>query len=99
MRLTEKQVKTIKELVSIHFNANAKVMLFGSRVDDTARGGDIDLYIETDCSPKQVLKAKMALYAGLQKQLGEQRIDIVVHRVGSHLQPVHEEARRTGVRL
>ncbi len=99
MRLTKQQVNTIKELVLMHFNANAKVVLFGSRIDDTARGGDIDLYIETESSPEQVLKAKMALYAGLQKTLGEQRIDIVVHRVGSPLQPVHEEARRTGVQL
>jgi len=99
MRLTEKQINTIKQLVSTHFNANTKVVLFGSRVDDTARGGDIDLYIETNSSSKQVLEAKLALYAGLQKALGEQRIDIVVHREGSPLQPVHKEAQRTGVRL
>jgi len=99
MRLTDKQIKIIKELVSKHFGRDAKVLLFGSRVDDASRGGDIDLFIETDCSSEQALKAKMSLYAGLQRKLGERRIDIVVHRDGSSLQPVHEEALRTGIRL
>jgi len=99
MRLTEKQITVIKALTSRHFGEDANVVLFGSRVDDALRGGDIDLLIEANCSPKRALSAKMALYAGLQKRLGEQRIDIVVHRDGSSLQPVHEEALRTGVRL
>lgn len=99
MRLTEKQIKVIKELVSKYFDKNAKVLLFGSRVDDASRGGDIDLFIETDYPLERALKAKMTLNAGLQKKLGEQRIDIVVHQNGSPLQPVHEEALRTGVRL
>lgn len=99
MRLTEKQIEIIKELVFKHFGKDAKVLLFGSRVDDASRGGDIDLYIETNFLSEQALKAKMSLFAGLQRKLGEQHIDIVVHRNGSSLQPVHEEALRTGVRL
>lgn len=99
MRLTEKQIAIITELVSKHFGEDAAVLLFGSRVDDAARGGDIDLLIETDYPQKEALKAKMALNAGLQKRLGEQRIDIVVHQNDSPLQPVHKEALRTGVRL
>ncbi len=99
MRLTEAQIKIIKELVLKYFGKDASVLLFGSRVDDTARGGDIDLFVETVGATQQILKARMALYAELQRKLGEQRIDIVVHRDGSSLQPVHEEALRTGVRL
>jgi predicted nucleotidyltransferase len=99
MRLTENQVETIKELVSRHFASNAKVVLFGSRVDDAARGGDIDLYVETNLSPEKMLKAEMALYAGLQRRLGERSVDIIIHRDEAPLQPVHEEALRTGICL
>ena len=99
MRITEKQIEAIKELVSRHFGSNAKLILFGSRVDDSARGGDIDLYVETNLPSEKMLKAEMALYAGLQRRLGERRIDIIVHRDEAPLQPIHEEALRTGICL
>ncbi len=47
MRLSEIEQKTIKESVSA-FDKQAKIVLFGSRVRDAARGGDIDLSIISD---------------------------------------------------
>ena len=47
MRLTTQQLRDIVRLTHEHVHQQAKVWLFGSRVDDNARGGDIDLYIET----------------------------------------------------
>ena len=46
MRLTREQVRVIREKVHAAFGADARVYLFGSRQDDTARGGDIDPYVE-----------------------------------------------------
>jgi hypothetical protein len=48
MRLTPRQVRLVKEAVSRHFGAQAHVWAFGSRVDDSRRGGDFDFYVETD---------------------------------------------------
>ncbi len=45
MRLTAQQQATIKDGVRSLFSAPVEVFLFGSRVDDTAKGGDIDLLI------------------------------------------------------
>ncbi|MBU0455630.1 MAG: nucleotidyltransferase domain-containing protein [Gammaproteobacteria bacterium] len=42
MRLTPFEVQTIKSIIQKH-DPNAKIYLFGSRVNDQARGGDIDL--------------------------------------------------------
>ena len=47
MRLTTQQISNIVRLTHKHVHPQAKVWLFGSRVDDNARGGGIDLYIET----------------------------------------------------
>jgi predicted nucleotidyltransferase len=46
MRLNDQQRSIIRTAVTENFGAGANVWLFGSRVDDAARGGDIDLYIE-----------------------------------------------------
>ena len=46
MRLTEFEQNTISKHFESFF-AHAELYLFGSRVDDTKKGGDIDLYIET----------------------------------------------------
>ena len=47
MRLGQKQVRAIKSTFSDVFG-NGEIYLFGSRVDDKRRGGDIDLYIVPD---------------------------------------------------
>ena len=43
MRLTQRQIQAIKQVAAEVFGCNAKTYLFGSRVDDSQRGGDIDL--------------------------------------------------------
>ena len=43
MRLTDRQIKVIREEVARILGPDAEVWLFGSSVDDNARGGDVDL--------------------------------------------------------
>lgn len=99
MRLTDQQRLQIRNAAARVLGEQAEVLLFGSRVDDTARGGDIDLYVELDGDADEVLERQLRFYASLQRELGEQRIDIVVHRRGTPLRPIDREALRHGVRL
>jgi predicted nucleotidyltransferase len=48
MRLTHEQSRNITQTVAKILGTTAKVYLFGSRTDDQARGGDVDLLLETD---------------------------------------------------
>jgi len=48
MRLSAASRKTIHDIVCDMPGSGATVRLFGSRVDDAARGGDIDLLVEVD---------------------------------------------------
>lgn len=73
--------------------------LFGSRLDDSVKGGDLDLFVEIDACPSELLDRELSFYAALQRELGEQRIDIVMHRVGAPLRPIDREALRNGVLL
>lgn len=96
MRLTSHERDTIKAASLRHFGV--PVRLFGSRVDDARRGGDIDLYIEAPLTPAQAFSSELAMAVELWKALGERKIDIVVSD-GQQLQPIHLCARRDGVWL
>ena len=101
MRLTQQEIQIIKSSVHEVMGENATVWLFGSRVDDSKRGGDIDLFIETDLSePRERLLKKSQLWSKLQLRLGEQRIDIVLAATPSDEPKLIEQvARKTGIPL
>lgn len=99
MRLTDQQRFRIRSAAARVLGQTAEVWLFGSRVDDDARGGDIDLYVELEGEPADILERQLRFYASLQRELGEQRIDVVVHRRGTPLRPIDREARRHGIPL
>ena len=73
---------------------DAIVYLFGSRVDDAAKGGDIDLLV---LSKKIHLMEKIDILAQLHQSLGERKIDIVVHPDSSR--PFAKLAIENGIRL
>ena len=56
----------------------ATVRLFGSRVDDAARGGDIDLLLESNTLIEQPAGVAAPIGALLQRALGDQCIDVVI---------------------
>jgi predicted nucleotidyltransferase len=97
MRLNEKSVATIKEAAKTYFDENTRVYLFGSRADDSQKGGDIDLYVETKVS-EDLLKRKLRMLAMLHKVLGEQKIDIVIKRAESK-RYIDEIAKNEGIAL
>ena len=51
MRLQPFEINKIKAITRQVFSEDSKVILFGSRVNDKAKGGDIDLFIQTPGTP------------------------------------------------
>ncbi|MDX8404971.1 MAG: nucleotidyltransferase domain-containing protein [Mariprofundus sp.] len=98
MRLSEEQQQHIHEAVCLVFGENAQVYLFGSRVDDSKRGGDIDLYLEVNDSPDW-FQRKLRLGVELVRRLGERKIDLLVHRHGTPKSAIHQIAKASGVIL
>ncbi len=68
MRLKQDQVDFFKNAFG-RISPEAKVYLFGSRADDNARGGDIDILVLTD--KKISLSNKQHVYFEYYKQCGE----------------------------
>jgi predicted nucleotidyltransferase len=96
MRLTTQEQSLIKTACLTHFGE--PVRLFGSRLDESKRGGDIDLYIECSLDAGQAFDKELAMTADIWQVLGERKIDLVVSN-GKHLLPIHERACREGVWL
>lgn len=101
MRLTKPQVDVICVSAVKNFGLSARVWLFGSRVDEQSKGGDIDLYIEPEIhDPIELVDAKLHFLLELHKKLGQQKIDVVIPRAEFKEDfPIFRIAKETGVQL
>ena len=82
--------------------AGTRVLLFGSRLDDSRRGGDIDLLVELPAPlpPDDTVERRTRFTARLYRLLEERRIDVVMTRQGRPDQrAVVTAARQQGVEL
>ncbi|WP_457636433.1 nucleotidyltransferase domain-containing protein [Persephonella sp.] len=99
IRLTEYELKAIKETAREVFGNEAKVWLFGSRVNPELKGGDIDIYVEIpDYKETDVFKKKIKFLIKLEEQIGEQKIDLIVAPYNCK-EFYCIEAKKTGIRI
>lgn len=101
MRLTPDEIAAIKETSARHFGAAAGVWLFGSRLDEGTRGGDIDLLVDTNLSDADAaIRAEVAFLTDLKQRIGERKIDLLVDFPSRSIRPpVYHAAREQGMRL
>ena len=95
MRLNEVQQEVIKKTFFEIFE-EGEIYLFGSRVDDRLRGGDIDLFLEIK-NKDNLFKKKIKFLAKIKKILGEQKIDVVFNEDKNRL--IEKEARKWGIKI
>ena len=76
MRLSKTEIEAISQTIR-HLDNRTRIYLFGSRVDDAKKGGDIDLLI---LSEKLSESDRGTIRLGLHEKLGEQKIDILIAR-------------------
>jgi predicted nucleotidyltransferase len=93
VRLNDLERQTIVHAIR-SADPDAVVYLFGSRTDETARGGDIDLLVLSD---RIDLMTKLDILGQLHAALGEQHIDLVVF--SNLAKPFARFAAREGQRL
>jgi uncharacterized protein len=74
MRLKPEEISTITTAVHEH-DPQARVYLFGSRTDDSARGGDIDILVLSD---HLTFKDKLKIKARIFESMEEQKLDILI---------------------
>ena len=99
MRLAEYDKKAICRILHEQFGANAKLWLFGSRVDDSLQGGDIDLMVEPGRLVENSLAEKIQAVAAIQMAIGDQKIDLLIRKKTIKESRIYKVAEATGVRL
>lgn len=98
MRLNADEVVAIKEAVRAAFGESAIVRLFGSRTDDAARGGDIDIHVEADSLTNE-WQAKGIFEDELFRRMEPQKVDLIVSRRGGTPRGFERIAYRDGIVL
>jgi len=105
MRLNDDQIQAIRQAATSAFGQGTSVWLFGSRVDDAKKGGDIDLLVcpqvrsaEDAAEPQQTFMQKIKMLNLLERYLGERKIDLVVEQAQDP-RPIVEVAHKTGIKL
>ncbi len=96
MRLSDFEQKMIKKAFRESFE-EGEIYLFGSIVDDTQKGGDIDLYLIPSQKFENERDRKIEFLVKLDSYIGEQKIDVILAKDSSRL--IEQEALKYGVRL
>lgn len=99
MRITAEQTDLIKNATFRALGAPNRVWLFGSRANDVQRGGDIDLFVETDITLPDRAQAICKIYGALIMALGDRKIDVLLKDGRTPSAAIFDLAKRTGVLL
>ncbi len=94
MRLKSEEINLLKNTLS-KLSHEAKLYLFGSRVDDNKKGGDIDLLVVSKDLKKRDLRTLRIEFC---KNFGDQKIDILLDD-GSFKQTFHKLIFQKAVQL
>ncbi len=96
MRLSLSEIELIVRETEKIFGDSSKIYLFGSRVDDQQKGGDIDLYLIPE-NKDDLYTKKIQLKTAISERLGDQKIDLVIQKDKERL--VELEAQNKGLEL
>ena len=97
MRLTLKERQAIRSSAIEAFGPAAIVRVFGSRLDDQKRGGDIDLHVALPDAP--AISARSCFRRLLDQHVGERDYDILITVGEAPASPVALRALAEGVVL
>lgn len=99
MRLTPDQIAALRRAIHEVAPEARQTFVFGSRIDDSARGGDVDVLVNFD----QPVIAPAALAARVEvramRALGGRKVDVVLRAPNLVESEIHRRAMSEGVLL
>ncbi len=99
MRLSAPQIAAIRAGAIELAGRDARVWLFGSRVRDDARGGDVDLLLELDEAVAEPAQLSAKLAAQVSRAMYGRKVDVLIKAPNLKFLPIHSIALAEGIRL
>lgn len=96
MRLTPAAISSIKKTVAIYAGDTSQVKLFGSRLDDSKKGGDIDLLVTLDHPVENPALLIAKLTAELIKAMNGRKVDVLLIAPNLTKKNIHDMAEKEG---
>lgn len=96
MRLSEAQIQAIRQIARDLAGAKATVRVFGSRLDDNARGGDLDLLIDLPAPVENPALLAARISARVSRQMHGRKVDVVLSAPNLMRLPIHDIAFSEG---
>ncbi len=96
MRLSDKEVEIIKKSILNIFD-DAQIILFGSRVYDDKRGGDIDIYVETNYNSS--LSKKIKILSDMEINGIFRKVDLIIKTKDTKYKSIFDTIKKEGILL
>jgi len=96
MRLTEQQIQIIRQLAQQVAGSQSRVRVFGSRLDDMAHGGDLDLMLELPEAVDNPALIAAQMSARVSRAMHGRKVDVLLSAPNLMRLPIHEVAFREG---
>jgi predicted nucleotidyltransferase len=96
MRLTEQQIQIIRQLAQQVAGSQSRVRVFGSRLDDKAHGGDLDLMLELPEPVDNPALIAAQMSARVSRAMHGRKVDVLLSAPNLMRLPIHEVAFKEG---
>ena len=96
MRLTDDQIQAIRQLARGVAGSQFRVRVFGSRLDDAAQGGDLDLMLELPEPVDNPALMAAQLSAQVSRVMHGRKVDVLLSAPNLMRLPIHDLAFREG---
>lgn len=96
MRLLPQQIDAIRCVTRELAGADARVQLFGSRLDPARKGGDVDLLVELNQPVEHPAVLSASLSARISRRLNGRKVDVLLSAPNLAVLPIHLMARKEG---
>lgn len=99
MRLTPQQIASIRQSAQALAGESARIWLFGSRVCDDTRGGDVDLLLDMDTPVEEPAQLAARLAGRISRAMYGRKVDVLIKAPNLLTLPIHAVAMAEGVQL